>query len=57
MCKYARNEDHCLQKLCELVDNLSYSGEPDYEKMRNMLRGLIAYEMQKKFEEEHMLQM
>ena len=51
MCKESRNKAHCLKKLCDYVDKLSYTTEPNYDFMRAILRGLINFEMQKNFED------
>lgn len=49
MCKTTRKA-HCLNKLCEEVDKLTYSSKPNYDRIRSIMRGLINFEMQKYFD-------
>ena len=49
MCKLSKNQQHGLERFCKQVEEMSWQGRPDYQKLKSMLKGLIQYEKQKEF--------
>ena len=50
MCKYTRNKDHALHKICSEVEAMTFTSKPDYLQIRQILQSLITHEQQKIFE-------
>lgn len=50
MCKYTRTPEHNLEYFCQEIQNLRFSQKPNYDRLRQILRGLIQFENQKDFE-------
>ena len=41
MCKFTKNKKHNLLRFCEEVEQISFTQEPDYLKLKAILTGLI----------------
>lgn len=54
MCQYIRNKDTELCQFSHEVQKLKFKSEPNYEKLRQILKGLINYEKQKNFQKKTM---
>ena len=46
MCKYTRRQTHGLEVFAEEVERMTFSSEPNYKKLRQILKSLCQYHEQ-----------